>query len=140
MLVDILSKGEIPDDQDELNDFLERYQCGKVVNNGNIIKVILEISKQELVQKPHLMIASLHPFVKPLREYPHFQRSAAMAMYDSREPAVKTFCLLLSQIQTMIEKELHSSSYKGLFGVWTRLNWYSFYCLQRVWISWMTRR
>ena len=39
----------------------------------NISKVILEIAKQELVQKPHLMIATLQPFVKQLQKYSQFQ-------------------------------------------------------------------
>ena len=58
LIVDVVRKNKIPDEGDEFNDFLERFQCRRVVNNENLCKVILEIAKQELVQKPHLMIAS----------------------------------------------------------------------------------
>lgn len=39
----------------------------------NTSKVILEIANQELVQKQHLMIATLQPFVKQLQKYSQFQ-------------------------------------------------------------------
>ena len=53
-----MRKNQLPEEADEFNDFLERFQCRRVVNNENLSKVILEIAKQELVQKPHIMIAS----------------------------------------------------------------------------------
>ncbi|CAH3176833.1 unnamed protein product, partial [Porites evermanni] len=69
----------------QLNDFLERYQRRKVVNNKNIGKVTLKISKQELVQKPHLIIVALHPFLKQLPKNSQFQSIPVIkAFYDSR--------------------------------------------------------
>lgn len=74
LILDVIRKNELPDNKDELNVFLERYQCRKVVNDENISKVIFEIAKQELVQKPHLMIATVvQPFVKQLQKYSQFQ-------------------------------------------------------------------
>lgn len=73
LILDVIRKNELPDNKDELNDSLERYQCRKVVNDENISKVILEIAKQELVQEPHLMTATLQPFVKQLQKYSEFQ-------------------------------------------------------------------
>ena len=71
---------------DELNDFLERYQCRKVVNDKNISKVTLKISKQELVQKPHLMIVALHSFIKQLPKNSLFQSVPVIeVLYDSRK-------------------------------------------------------
>ena len=53
--------------------FFRDISVGKcVVNNENISKAILEIAKQELVQKLHLMIATLQPFVKQLQKYSQF--------------------------------------------------------------------
>ena len=73
LTVDIVRKNQLPDDEDEFTDFLDRFQCRRVVSNENVNKIILEISKQELVSIPHLMIASLQPFVQQLKQYPQFQ-------------------------------------------------------------------
>ena len=56
LILDVMIKNELPD---ELIDFLERYHCRKVVNDKNISKVTLKISKQELVQKPHLLTVDI---------------------------------------------------------------------------------
>ena len=61
-----------------------------MASNENVNKIILEISKQELVQKPHLMIASLQPFVQQLKQYPLFQSiSAVECLYDTLKPTTK---------------------------------------------------
>lgn len=70
LILDVIRKNELPDNKDELNVFLERYQCRKVVNDENISKVILEIAKQELVQKPHPQLQKYSQFqsmILPLR-------------------------------------------------------------------------
>ena len=90
LILDVMIKNELPDDEDELNDFLERYQCRKVVNDKNISKVTLKISKQELVQKPHLMTVALHPFVKQLPKNSQFQSVPVIeVLYESCKPTVK---------------------------------------------------
>lgn len=89
-IVDVMIKNELPGVEDELNDFLERYQCRKVVNNKNISKVTLKISKQELVQKPHLITVALHPFVKQLPNNSQFQSVPVIeVLYESCKPTVK---------------------------------------------------
>ena len=88
-IVDI-RKNQLPDDEDELTDFLERFKCRRVVSTENLSQVIIEISKQELVQKPHLMISSLQPFVEQWKQYPQFQTiSAVEGFYDSLKPTTK---------------------------------------------------
>lgn len=88
-IVDIIRKNQLPDD-DEFTDFLERFKCRRVVTTENLSQVILEISKQELVQKPHLMISSLQPFVQQLKQYPQFQTITAVeGFYDSLKPTTK---------------------------------------------------
>ncbi|XP_078381409.1 uncharacterized protein LOC144664170 [Oculina patagonica] len=90
LILDVMRKNELPDEGDEFSDFLERFQCRRMVNSGNLNKVILEIAKQELVQKPHLMIASLQPFVEQLKQYPPFQAiSNIEALYHSLKPTTK---------------------------------------------------
>lgn len=90
LILDVMIKNELPADEDELNDFLERYQCRKVVNNKNISKVTLKISKQELFQKPHLMTVALHPFVKQLPKNSQFQSVPVIkVLYESCKPTVK---------------------------------------------------
>ena len=90
LIVDIITKTQLPDDEDEFNDFLDRFQCRRVVSNENVNKIILEISKQELIQKPHLMIASLQPFVQQLKKYPQFQSiSSVECFYDTLKPTTK---------------------------------------------------
>ena len=76
-IVEIIRKNHLPDD-DEFTDFLERFKCRSVVTTENLSQVIPEISKQELVQKPHLMISSLQPFVQQLKQYPQFQTISAV--------------------------------------------------------------
>ncbi|PFX15053.1 hypothetical protein AWC38_SpisGene20754 [Stylophora pistillata] len=89
-IVDIIRKNQLPDDEDEFTDFLERFKCRRVVTTENLSQVILEISKQELVQKPHLMISSLQPFVQQLKQYLQFQTiSAVEGFYDSLKPTTK---------------------------------------------------
>ena len=88
-IVDIIRKNQLPDD-DEFTDFLERFKCRSVVTTENLSQVILEISKQELVQKPHLMISSLQPFVQQLKQYAQFQTIPAVeGFYDSLKPTTK---------------------------------------------------
>lgn len=68
-----------------------------MVNNKNISKVTLKISKQELVQKPHLMIVALHSFVKQLPKNSLFQSVPVIeVLYDSRKQTVKKLlsCLI----------------------------------------------
>ena len=90
LIVDIVRKNQLPDDKDEFTDFLDRFQCRGVVSNENVNKIILEISKQELVSKPHLMITSLQPFVQQLKQYPQLQSiSAVECLYDSLKPTTK---------------------------------------------------
>ena len=61
-----------------------------MVNNKNVSKVTLKISKQELVQKPHLMIVPLHSFVKQLPKNSQFQSVPVIeVLYESRKPTVK---------------------------------------------------
>lgn len=85
-----LSKTSFPDENDELFDFLERFNCRTTVNEGNLRKVLIEIANQELIQKPHVMIATWQPSVQILKQYPQFQSTAAVqSLYDTLKPTNK---------------------------------------------------
>ncbi|KXJ21767.1 hypothetical protein AC249_AIPGENE15187 [Exaiptasia diaphana] len=91
MINSILEKPEIPEDRDELDDFLERFNCRTNVSKENIVKILVEISKQELVQKPHLMAAAWQPILqKHLKVCPEFQSvSKVEAFYEGIKPTTK---------------------------------------------------
>ena len=112
LIVDIIRKTQLPDDEDEFTDFLDRFQCRRVVSNENVNKIILEISKQELIQKPHLMIASLQPFVQQLKQYPQFQSiSSVECLYDTLKPTTKK---VLSSFVSNPESEGERDAFKFL--------------------------
>lgn len=84
LIKDYLGKSKFPEDNDELFDFLERFNCRSLVNESNLRKVLLEIANQELVQKPHVMLATWQPMVQELKCYPQFQDcSAVQSFYDT---------------------------------------------------------
>ena len=51
-------KSSFPEDNDELFDFLGRFNSRSLVNESNVRKILVEIAKQELIQKPHVMLAT----------------------------------------------------------------------------------
>ena len=90
LIKDYLGKSKFPEDNDELFDFLERFNCRSLVNESNLRKVLLEIANQELVQKPHVMLATWQPMVQELKCYPQFQDcSAVQSFYDTIKPTTK---------------------------------------------------
>ena len=96
----------------EFTDFLGTFKCRKVVTTKNLSQVILEISKQELVQKPHLMISSLQAFVQQLKQYPQFQTiSSVEGFYDSLKPTTKR---VLSCLNSNPQSEGERDAFKFL--------------------------
>ena len=68
-------------DEGELLDFLERFNYQTVVMNENIKTIITEIALQELIQKPHLMVATWQPIIQKLKNYPPFQTLHALEIF-----------------------------------------------------------
>ena len=91
LVAGILSSNDLPADEGEFQDFLERFNCRSLVKKDNVIKVLLEIAKQELVQKPHLMVGAWQPILqKWLKPYKQFQSiSAVEELYESLTPTTK---------------------------------------------------
>jgi len=87
----VLNKNEIPEEREELDDFLERFNCRTLIKSENMAKVILEIAKQELIQKPHLMVAAWQPiFQEKLKVLPPFQSITSVErFYETIKPTTK---------------------------------------------------
>lgn len=84
----VISSQSLPDDRDEFDDFLERFNCRTLVNRENLLQVLIETAKQGLIQKPHLMIDSWQSVMQELKCYQPFQSVAAVkAYYDSLLPS-----------------------------------------------------
>ena len=90
LLQPILETSSLPSDREEFDDFLERFNCRTLVTNTNCIKVLLEIAQQEIIQKPHLMIAAWQSTCHQLKLYPAFYTIAAVkTFYNSLLPTTK---------------------------------------------------
>ena len=83
-------------DSKEIEDFLEQFNCRTVLNENNCQKVITEIAKQELIQKPHIMLSTWQPILSELKMYQPFQSFEKLEMYyDSIKPTNKKVLQLL---------------------------------------------
>ena len=58
LVKEYLEKDCLPDDNDELHEFSERFNCRSPVNSKNLRKLLIEIGNQDLIQKPHDMIST----------------------------------------------------------------------------------
>ena len=90
MIKAVIENNSFSEDKDEFDDFLERFQCRSFVKEENLYRIILEIAKQELIQKPHLMISSWESVITSFKAHPSFQSLAALgAFYDKLKPTNK---------------------------------------------------
>ena len=87
---------------DEIIDFLERFNCRSVLNESNCLKVITEIGKQELIQKPHIMLSTWQPILSELKVFEPFRSVDHLeAFYERIKPTNrKVLQLLLAQPTT----------------------------------------
>ena len=95
---DYMTRDSFPDnveDQEEFFHFLERFKCRGVVNKENITTIMIEIRQQELMQKPHLMVATWQPVLQTLKKYPPFETLSALEVfYEDTKPTTKILLLL----------------------------------------------
>ena len=84
MIKAVIENNSFPEDKDEFDDFLERFQCTSFVKEENLYRIILEIAMQELIQKPHLMISSWESVITSLKARPSFQSLAALGAFDDK--------------------------------------------------------
>ena len=67
-----------------------------MVNKENITTIMIEIGQQELMQKPHLMVATWQPVLQTLKKYPPFQTLSALEVfYEDTKPTTKKILQLL---------------------------------------------
>ena len=92
---------------DEVVDFLECFNCRTVLNKDNCQKVITELAKQELIQKPHIMLSCWQPILSSLNDFEPFQSVESLeAFYDSIKPTnKKVLQLLVAQPETNGERD-----------------------------------
>ena len=85
-----LQRDCFPEENEELLEFLERFNCRTAVTPQNPRKVPLEIANQELIQKSQVMISTWQPSVQELKQYPQFQGvSGIQGLYDTLNPTNK---------------------------------------------------
>ena len=107
LVKEYLKKDCFPDDNDELLDFLERFNCRSAVSSENLRKLLIEIANQELIQKPHVMISTWQPSVQELKQYPQFQSTSGIqGLYDTLKPTTKKVLeMLAAQPNTEAERD-----------------------------------
>ena len=111
LVKEYLEKDCLPDDNDELLEFLERFNCRSAVSSENLRKLLIEIANQELIQKPHVMISTWQPSVQELKQYPQFQSTSGIqCLYDTLKPTTKKVLEILSaQPNTEVEQDAFKS-------------------------------
>ncbi len=83
-------------DSEEIVDFLDRFNCRTILNENNCQKVITELAKQELIQKPHIMLSTWQPILSELKMFESFQSFDKLEMlYDRMKPTNKKVLQLL---------------------------------------------
>ena len=90
MLKGLLAKESSIDDfsSDEFHEFLEQFKVQSLVTKSNIKEKLAEITRQELIQKPHIMTACWKPMFNLLREKYHFHcKSRVFLYYDKVTPS-----------------------------------------------------
>ena len=108
----VLKSDNIEESQEELDEFLERFNVYTMVTKANANKVILEIAKQELISKPHLMIGAWQDIVQELKSSAEFSSIEALqSFYDKLKPTVKK---VLSSMTAKPQNDGERDAYKYL--------------------------
>ena len=77
-------------------DTLDRFNCRSRVHPMNVYSVVLEIAKQELIQKPYTMVCSWGKYINSLKQYDHFKSpEVVQKFYRDSEPTNKKVLALL---------------------------------------------
>ena len=67
---------------------MEQFECRSLVSKNNVKEVIVELSKQELYQKPHLMASCCKSLFYPLKiKFPN--SDDLRSLYQTLEPTSK---------------------------------------------------
>ena len=81
---------------EEFSDLLEQFKCRTLVNETNVKTVIIELARQELIQKTHLMSSSWkNPLAELKKEIQFSSPENISEFYDKLEPSTKKVVSLL---------------------------------------------
>ena len=82
--------------EEEFLDTMERLNCRSQVHPLNACNVKLELAKQELVQKPYIMVCSPKKHMNLLERYDEFKScETVQKFYKDSEPTTKKLLALL---------------------------------------------
>ena len=82
--------------EEEFLDTMERLNCRGQVYPLNVYGVILELAKQELIQKPYIMVCSWKKHMYLLKRYDEFKSfETVQKFYKDCEPTTKKVLALL---------------------------------------------
>ena len=99
MLIEKLLSDEANNDDflgDEFLDFLDQFKCRTKVSKENVHEVIVEIARQEVIQKPHLMASCWQNVFTSLGQTKAFiDISSLNNLYRQLKPAAKKLITLL---------------------------------------------
>ena len=88
-------------------DFLDQFKCRTKVSKENVHEVIVEIARQEVIQKPHLMASCWQNVFTSLGKTKAFiDISSLSKLYWQLEPTTKKLITLLKSGPKMIQKEM----------------------------------
>ena len=82
------------DDNEDLKEFLDIFKCRTLVNKYNVYTVLCEISRQELIQKPHIMASCWKEAFTVLKDK-FYDSKAIEQLYVEMEPTTKKVINLL---------------------------------------------
>lgn len=95
-------------DDEFFQNILDRYRCRTKVSCMNVYGVFLELARQELVQKPYLMVCTWKNTLTPLKEKLP-DAKAVEDLYSSMEPTnMKVVRLLQNEPKSLAERDVFS--------------------------------
>lgn len=100
-----------PDDE-ELIDLLDRIQCRTIVTSSNLTKIITQLGRQELIQKPHVMLASFKSIVKELKCFEQFK--TPVQLYEVYDAIKRTTKRVLQNLSAQPSIDAERDAYKFL--------------------------
>ncbi|XP_057296222.1 uncharacterized protein LOC130625171 [Hydractinia symbiolongicarpus] len=106
------NEGENVIHSDEFAEILEQFKCKTVVTESNVKTVIIELARQELVQKSHIIASSWEIAFSELKKKPEFSSMENIVkFYERLEPTTKKVVALFKNVHTSSSAEQDSFNY-----------------------------
>lgn len=88
-------------ESEDFADFCEQFNCRSFVTVSNVKQVILEIARQELIQKCHIIASSWRKPFAQLKKLENFSSMENIrAFYENLEPTARKVLALFSDVST----------------------------------------